>query len=156
MHAYILNTKYPYDAEGLWIMVQALAGDKAYSNVDYVVKAAGGSVVWTVPKGASDGEVVYFNYAQSAIEGIRAIKKAYAQSPSDFPIGADKMIQNEEAYYKKFGGQIFAVGRMKGNTFIDPQDPNGWAGTVSDIQILANPLKLAKESLPCKSTFLAR
>ena len=111
------------------------------------------SEVWSVPRWCKKGDIVLFMTTVSSIQAISHIRaeikrlKEHLQ-PSDYRL-LNYGVMREESFYDRYGGRIFAVGKVAGNIEKVSGDKRVYA-RVDDIVLLEQPLHYDqfKEKVP--------
>lgn len=113
------------------------------------------SVEWTAPKWVKKDDVVFFMFSKTSIDTIHHLKKEFRKHFSMFSFDEQNLITNSliqgEELYKKYGGSIFAIGKVSGNlsknNFASEEDYH-WKGRVyapiNDIFILKDPVHISE------------
>lgn len=80
---------------------------------------------WTVPKWATQGDIVFFFHAKTAIQWIRKLEtqlKRRREYLEDEKIEAlENALKRARKLHKNYGGKIFAVGQVSNRPFYDSQ-----------------------------------
>ena len=106
------------------------------------------TVEWTMPKWALENDIVFFFHAKTAIQSIRRLESELNRNIEieNYDILLQGL-QHARELYSKYGGKIFAIGRVLGRPFYDDgewQEGAHWNGKVyaeiGDIAILQNPV----------------
>lgn len=111
-------------------------------------------VEWTAPKWIKKDDIVFFMYSVTSIQTIRHLKKDYIQNSNIFSLESQELIKlslsKSEEMYNKFGGCIFAIGRVTGklinndySTVNDMHWKSQIYAPISDIVFLDNPIPYA-------------
>lgn len=108
-------------------------------------------VEWTAPKWIKKDDIVFFMYSVTSIQTIKHLTKQFIQNINYFSTDAKELIKNSlsqsEIQYNKFGGCIFAIGRVTGTLINDDyatENDMHWKShiyaPISDITFLENPI----------------
>lgn len=149
IQAYINNIAFPKSLEELYVFY-----NRGLYNLEEIFNSE--VVTWSVPKWTKIGDVVFFMHAKYAIQDIRILEselKSARQSISDEDFtNLWNWLQYSRELHKKYGGKIFAVGKVIknaeyysdfGDEFYQTQHWNNKIyADISDIQILTTPLDL--------------
>lgn len=130
---------------------------------------------WTAPKWAVEGDIVFFFHAKTAIQRITKLEtemkkeKEWMKESDWFEMFGDALgnyeqvsldddirwqaLQRARELYKKYGGKIFAVGRISGRPYYDNQeydDMYHWSSRVyapiDRIYVLQQPIDISEFS----------
>lgn len=115
---------------------------------------------WTVPKWAKPGDVVFFMHSKTAIAKITALitdlnknKNYYRQQEFEL---MDSWLSRGRALFNKFGGKIFAIGRVSGRPtyedYHEQEDPGEnlyhWKSRlyadIDSVIVLENPIDISE------------
>ncbi len=112
---------------------------------------------WTVPKWAKPGDIVFFMHSKTAIAKITALTTQLINHADQFSTeefsAMDEWLKRGRKLYEKFGGKIFAIGRVKGEpvyeNYTDDDDvPFHWNSRIyADIDsviVLENPVDISE------------
>ncbi|MBQ7561987.1 MAG: hypothetical protein IJS99_09210 [Synergistaceae bacterium] len=108
------------------------------------------STDWTVPKWCRIGDIVFFMHAKTADVKIKSAAREYENRRSEFPAKHQNMIETafKHAFelYNRFGGKIFAFGRVFDSCEISPTEGMHWKSDIyapiNEIYILDNPVSI--------------
>ncbi len=110
VHAFIANITFPKSLEELSGYI-----DEGYYDIELLQHK---DISWTVPHYARIGDVVFFMHARSAIQSIRMLCKQlenqtiYDRMKKEL---LQKWLEKGKKLYNRYGGKIFAIGRLSGN-----------------------------------------
>ena len=138
VQAYIAVVSFPTSIEEL----RDLTDNNYYMDMELIM--LGKDVSYTAPKWASNGDIIFFYHAKSAIVKIRSLKKkALGQKDEDKLM---EYLDLAEEIYKACGGSIFCIARVGDNPEIikDDRENLHWRGDVyakvADYALLKNPI----------------
>ena len=81
---------------------------------------------WTMPKWCKIGDIVFFMHAKTANATISRLKKKLRESKGEYSEsdyeGLISFLLRGEDLYQKYGGKIFAVGKVCGGSFCYEED----------------------------------
>ena len=105
---------------------------------------------WTAPKWCRIGDIVFFMHARSADAKIKAVTREYENRRSEFPAKYKNMIEASLKHaweiYNRFGGKIFALGKVFDSCEIYPTEGMHWHSNIyapiNEICILDNPVSI--------------
>lgn len=111
VNAFINNISFPTGIEELEVFVY----EHGMYNIEEILTNS--DTNWTVPRSAKIGDIVLFYHAKTAISRITSLITRVAGLSEDS--GHDKpllleWLERGRHLYKKYGGKIFAVGRVTG------------------------------------------
>jgi len=109
-------------------------------------------VEWTVPRYSAIGDIVLFFHAKTAIQWIRKLETAAKKIDDNY---YDKRmllswLQRARSLYSKYGGKIFAIGRIQSAPKYDNwgNDDLHWSSkifsNVGDLYFLDNPVDISE------------
>lgn len=109
---------------------------------------------WTVPKWIKPDDIVFFMHSKTSKNTIARLRNELKASMNHFTKDEVAILQESLAHgmeiYEKYGGKIFAVGRVTGNPeyykssdFVSYWNSRVYA-YVDDIYVLSNPIALAE------------
>lgn len=130
VQSYIVNVSFPTSLEEMKELVE---GDY-YMDMELILLF--GDVSFTAPKWAAKGDIVLFYHAKSAITKIRHLKLLLQKEKDEYKEnyeGIKKYLDIAEKIYKKYGGTIFAVGKVCEDLKIIKDDPREHLHWRSDI-----------------------
>lgn len=152
VQAVILNLAFPKSLE------EVLNIQKEYGYFDIeallIDSSTGETDSWTVPKWCRTGDIVFFMHSKSSRISISALKSALKRQSDDYT--ADDLnvlisaLERGSDLYKKYGGKIFAIGRVSGKPYYDdiPENMNHWKSKiyadVSDYYCLESPVDISE------------
>ncbi|MGN0154914.1 MAG: hypothetical protein ACI4D0_03720 [Lachnospira sp.] len=148
VQALINNISFPKTIEELEYFVK----DVGHFNVEDILYYP--TVEWTMPKWALTNDIVFFFHAKTAIQIIRGLESGLKKNREqyDYDVLMEGLSHSRELYHK-YGGKIFAVGRVLGRPYYDDgewQEDLHWRGKIyaeiGDIQILQNPVDIKEFS----------
>lgn len=87
---------------------------------------ASGTTCWTSPRWAKRGDIVLFMHAKTAksnLTRLRSEVRTYLLPESTKAQHLERAISEQLDFYKKFGGKIFAIGRISGKPEKDELNP---------------------------------
>ena len=150
VQSFITNISFPKTLSEFYYFLE----DDFHFNVDDVLKEE--YLEWTAPRWCKKGDIVFFMHAKTAISIITRLRTEYLKkkdiySEQDQEL-FEKGIQHALDNYKKFGGKIYAIGRVTDPTVYDNfyrEDVElHWRGRVyapiSDIIVLDNPIDISE------------
>ena len=108
-------------------------------------------VEWTAPKWIKNDDIVFFMFSVTSKQTIRHLLKEFSKNNEKFSLNEQNIINQSldksEKMYKKYGGSIFAIGRVKGQILSNnysTENKMHWKSQIyapiSDIHILENPI----------------
>ena len=148
IQAFINSIALPYTIEDLLFFIKT---DNRLLDPEQILLHS--SEVWSVPRWCKKGDIVLFMITVSSAQAISHIRaemkrqRAHMQ-PDDYRF-LNFGVMREESIYGRYGGTIFAVGRVAGNIERETGDKRVYA-KVNDIVILDQPLHYDqfKEKVP--------
>lgn len=150
VQAFINNISFPKTMEGL----ERYLKEVGRFDVDRVLNEK--YVEWTAPRWSDVGDIVFFMHAKTALSTIKKLEKEYKNHKEGYPKKLKKIIENgiEHAFenYNKYGGKIFAIGKVCGLTIYDDDNSKSeishFKGNIykpiDDIIILENPVDISE------------
>lgn len=138
---------------------------KSLDEVSYFIKVRGKFdvqeileetyVEWTAPKDARLGETVYFMHSKTSIDTIRRLKRELAAIREDINIEEVELLtsalQVGEELYRRFGGSIFAEGKVCGELIVDRvATDNGlhwrskYYAPIDSVKVIEPPINIAE------------
>ncbi len=104
---------------------------------------------WTAPKWVVPNDIVFFFHAKTAIAAIRRLEIRLEHENAEDKDGLLLSLQKAREIYRKFGGKVFAIGRVRERPFIDDfaeTENLHWSSkifaAIGDIYVLDNPIDL--------------
>lgn len=112
---------------------------------------------WTAPKWAIQGDIVFFYHAKTTIQKITMLetklKHKKAELSEEYYEWLRYVLQRGRKLYEKYGGKIFAIGKVSGRTIYDPQEGDEifhWASRfyapIDKIYVLQQPIDISEFS----------
>ena len=148
IEAFVNNISVPKSLDELYDYY--LDGNDAQILVNDVIY--NGSTCWTVPRWAKWGDIVLFMHAKmanSTLTRLRTEVRKQYDPKSPEAIQFEKSIADQLAFHKKYGGRIYAIGRVSGAPEKQTVDPNSHYksnifGSVSGLFLLENPIHISE------------
>lgn len=148
VEAFINNISVPNSLEELQELF--LDGNSAQILVNDVIYD--GFTCWTSPKWAKWGDIVLFMHAKTAnstLTRLRTQVRTQLDPDSSEAIQFEKSIADQIAFHKKYGGKIYAIGRVNGvpeKLTIDPiaHYKSNMFCDIGDLFLLDNPIHISK------------
>lgn len=165
VQAFIDNISFPKSLEELDLFIDEF-------NVEQILTVS--ETEWTAPKWAVKGDIVFFYHAKTAIQWISKLETKIkeqrnrtednifpnlfgeASMEESFQKGCDARLdalQRGRKLYQKYGGKIFAIGRVSGRSIYDSQEGDEilhWASRfyapIDKIYVLQNPIDISEFS----------
>ena len=147
VQAFICNFTFDSTIEDLIITV-----DDNHFLVDDVLQYSENE--WTVPKWAKKDDVVMFMFAKTAIQKIVRIRAEYSRNKDMYTRDEQQKIEyginHGLELYKKYGGKIFAIGRVDGEPFYEKfiAENQHWKGriyaSILDVFTLEKPIDISE------------
>ncbi len=84
-----------------------------------------GCTEWTVPKWAKRGDIVFFMHAKTArsvLTKLRSEVRSKYDPETSMALSFEQAIADQLAFHNKYGGKIYAVGRINGTPETDEID----------------------------------
>ena len=148
VQAFITNISFPKKMDEFIDFLE----DNFHFDVDDVLTEK--YVQWTAPNWCKVNDIVFFMHAKTAIATIRRLKTKYLSHKNNYTnqqqILIESGIEHAMDNYRKYGGKIYAVGRVVGETIYDADANKGkhWSrriyAPISDIIILENPIDVVE------------
>ena len=148
VQAFLNNISFPKSLDELEFFADGF-------NVEEILTVS--ETEWTAPKWAVEGDIVFFFHAKTAIQWIRKLETKLKSEKTFLP--AEKAQKLESALnrarrlYKKYGGKIFAVGRVSGRPVYDSQDDDEiyhwnskFYAKIDEIFVLRQPIDISEFS----------
>lgn len=121
------------------------------TSLDALLENGSNNIEWTAPKWIKKDDIVFFMYSVTSIQTIQHLKKEFDQNKSSFALPEQTLIEKSlfqsEQQYHKFGGCIFAIGRVSGQLINDDYSTANdmhWKShiyaPISDLIYLDNPI----------------
>lgn len=148
--AFITNISFPKTLDEFMFFLE----DNFHFNVDDVLNEK--YLEWTAPRWSKVNDIVFFMHSKTAISTITRLKTEYLNNKDKYNIKQQSLIEKgiEHAIdnYKKYGGKIYAIGRITDPTIYDnfyrDEVELHWRGRiyapVSDLIILENPIDISE------------
>ncbi|MBQ7681043.1 MAG: hypothetical protein IJT31_02370 [Oscillibacter sp.] len=120
VQAVINNISFPKSLEEL-LLFQKVHGH--YNVEDILGCAEAGNeddnyTEWTMPRWCKSGDIVFFMHAKTANAIISRLERELRKSSaSDYDDGLMSFLQRGAELYQKYGGKIFAIGKVCGDAF---------------------------------------
>ena len=154
VQAVILNIAFPKSLE------EVLSIQKNYGYFDIeslmIDSEEGKFESWTVPKWCKIGDIIFYMHSKSSKGTIARLKASLKGNPGDFSIDDSSLLmpalERGVTLYEKYGGKIFAIGRVSGAPYYDsiPEEMIHWKSKiyadVSDYFFLETPIDLSEFS----------
>lgn len=148
VEAFVNNVSVPKSLEEL--AARYLDGNDAQNLVKEVIDD--GFTSWTSPKWAKRGDIVLFMHsktANSTLTRLRTQVRTQLNPKSPAAIQFEKSIADQLAFHKKYGGKIFAIGRVKSAPERMTVDPNAHFKSntfcdINDLFLLDNPIHISQ------------
>ena len=150
VQAFITNISFPKTMDEFLFFLE----DNFHSNVDDVIKEE--YLEWTAPRWSKIGDIVFFMHSKTAISTITKLRTEYLSNKYRYNNKRQELIEKgiEHAInnYKKYGGKIYAIGRIVKPTIYDnfyrDEVELHWRGRIyapiSDLIILDNPIDISE------------
>ena len=150
VQSYISNISFPKTLEEFIYFLE----DDFHFNVDDILTES--SVEWNAPRWCKIGDIVFFMHAKTAISIITKLRSEYIKNKALYTkskqVLIEKGIEHAIDDYKKYGGKIFAIGRVIDSTMYDDfyrdEVELHWKGRIyapiGDIIILENPIDISE------------
>lgn len=147
--AHINNISFPKSINELETFIYQ---NKRYNVEDIINESENGYVIWTVPRSSAIDDIVLFFHAKTAIQWSRKLETA-AKNIDDETHNKDlifEWLKRARTLYSKYGGKIFAIGRIDSPPEYDNSDdyPHHWSGRiyakVCDICLLNVPIDISE------------
>ena len=128
--------------------------DDFHFNVDDVLNED--YLEWTAPRWSKTNDVVFFMHSKTAISTITRLRTEYNNTKDDYAEEQCNLIEKGIAHaldnYKKYGGKIYAIGRVTEppiyDNFYRDETELHWGGRIyapiSDIIVLDNPIDISE------------
>lgn len=112
VQAFINNIVFPKTLDE----VMFYAAEHGCFNVEDILEED--TTVWTVPKWAKIGDIVFFMHSKTSISTITRLKSELIDcdilyDEDDYKL-LDEWLEKGRQLYKQYGGKIFAIGRVTG------------------------------------------
>lgn len=148
VQAFIDNISFPKTMEEFLFFLE----DNFHFNVDDILNES--YVEWTAPRWCKINDIVFFMHSKTSISIITKLRTEYLTNKDRYSKKQQNLIEKglEHALdnYKKYGGKIYAIGRV-----VEPTEYNDlyeenvklhWRGKIyagiSDIMVLDNPISI--------------
>lgn len=150
VQAFITNISFPKTMDEFLFFLN----DDFHFNVDDVIENE--YLEWTAPKWCGIDDIVFFMHAKTAISTITKLRTEYLNTKNNYSneqqVLIEKGIEHAIDDYKKYGGKIYAIGRVVEHTIYDDFYRNDtelhWRGKIyapiSDIIKLDNPIDISE------------
>lgn len=158
VQAFITNISFPTSLNEVDFF---MATEKGRYNIEDVLGAeqdegfVGG---WTAPRWAKQDDICFFMHSKTSIQKITAVEKEFNEN---IALYTEEKIENfthwlnwGRTLYSKYGGKIFAIGRVESETIRDDEAVNTefaymhWKSRlyadVADVFILDNPIDISE------------
>lgn len=139
----INNISFPKTVESLEYFINEVG----HFNVEDILLFS--TVEWTMPKWALKNDIVFFFHAKTTIQTIRRLESEIRKNSGKNNNTLLQGLQHARSLYDKYGGKIFAIGRVLGRPFYDSgewQERVHWGrkiyAEIGDIHILQTPVKI--------------
>lgn len=146
VQAHISNISFPNDIDALEVFIY----EHSLYNIESILNGDGR--VWTVPRNSKLGDIVFFFHAKTAISRITSLVSRvrelsdYSEHNKEYLL---EWLERARQLYKKYGGKIFAVGRIVSPPeyiYISDDDPYHFHGRIyadiGDIVCLDTPISI--------------
>ncbi len=148
VQAFLNNISFPKSLDELEIFADEF-------NVEEILTVT--ETEWTAPKWAVEGDIVFFFHAKTAIQWIRKLetklKNAKAFLPAERVRALENALKRARLLYKRYGGKIFAVGRVSDRPVYDSQDGDEiyhwnskFYAKIDEIFVLQQPIDISEFS----------
>lgn len=153
VQAFVTNNTLPKDFEDFFEYLDL----GIYYPVEQLIYNAGRPEEWTAPKWCREDDIVFFMFAAGANKNLSRVRTQYRQTYKEL---CDEETQKvvEEAFeylhdlHRKYGGKIFAIGRVSGASFYEDDINDGrevhWKSNIyapiSDIFQLERPVDISE------------
>ena len=148
VNAHINNISFPTSI----IELEQFVYEHGQYNVEDILTEEDTS--WTIPRNAKIGDIVLYYHAKTAISRITALITAVKNLPDGTSHNKTLLLEwleRARILFKKYGGKIFAVGRVTGSPEYWEDNINSeyhWSGRVyadiGDIKVLQNPVDISE------------
>jgi len=148
VQAFINNISFPQSIKELKYLVY----EQGSYNVENIL--AGDGACWTVSRNCKIGDIVLWFHAKTAISRITALITQVKTIPEEIEPDKDLLLEwleRARGLYKKYGGKIFAVGRVVGapeyRDFPDSEDFHFHGriyADIGDIVVLDEPIDISE------------
>lgn len=112
VQSFINNISFPESLDELRVFIY----EHGCFNVEDILENE--EEVWTVPKWAKPGDIVFFMHSKTAIAKISALTTALKNNINQYSSEEynlmSEWLHHGRRLYERFGGKIFAIGRVKG------------------------------------------
>ena len=157
VQAFVNNISFPHTLDQLveLLTVCDYGGvrelDENNNLVTNLLSSVDEGTTWTAPKWCKIGDIVFFMHAKTANQRVSHVASELKRRVDEFsPEEREKILaalELERALYKKFGGKIFAIGKVSGDVIYDSDMAERnlhWHSPIyaliDDIFILQNPV----------------
>ena len=150
VQSFITNISFPKTLDEFLYFLE----DDFHFNVDDILEEK--YLEWTAPRWCKKDDIVFFMHSKTAISTITKLRTEYIKNKhsytkeqcSLFEKGISHAIDN----YKKYGGKIYAIGRVTEppiyDNFYRDETKLHWGGRIyapiSDVVILNNPIDISE------------
>lgn len=150
VQSFITNISFPKTMDEFIYFLE----DNFHFNVDDVLNEE--YLEWTAPRWSKINDIVFFMHSKTAISTITKLRTEYLSNKNNYTKKKQALIEKgiEHALnnYKKYGGKIYAIGRIIKPTIYDNFYRNEvdlhWRGRIyapiSDLIILDNPIDISE------------
>lgn len=157
VQAFITNISFPTSLDELLLYsnrfnMENVLGCMMESEID---DEAFGSTSWTAPKWAKEGDIVFFFHAKTANAKISALRTELKKEKDEYDPQIYWYLLNclnrAKAIWNEYGGKIFAVGHISGNTYYEDREEDEdyhWKSRIyapiDDIFVLEHPIDISE------------
>jgi len=148
VQAHINSISFPTDIEGLEVFIY----EHGHFNIEDILWGDGG--FWTVPRNCKIGDLVLWFHAKTAISKITALITKVKALDDDLEHNKNLLLEwleHARQLYKKYGGKIFAVGRITSSPeYYDDVNFNAYHfhgrtyADIGDIVVLDEPVDISE------------
>lgn len=150
VQAFITNISFPKTMDEFLFFLE----DNFHFNVDDVLNED--FLEWTAPRWSKINDIVFFMHSKTAISTITRLRTEYMNNKSNYTkqqqVLIEKGIEHAIENYKKYGGKIYAIGRIVKPTVYDDfyrdKIDLHWRGRIyapiSDVIKLENPIDISE------------
>ncbi len=150
VQAFIANISFPKTLDEFLFFLE----DNFHFNVDDILKEK--YLEWTAPRWSKINDVVFFMHSKTAISTITKLRTEYLNNKNHYKPKQQALIEKgiEHAIdnYRKYGGKIYAIGRIVQPTIYDDfyrdEVKLHWRGRIyapiSDLIVLENPIDISE------------
>lgn len=150
VQSFITNISFPKTLDELLYFLE----DDFHFNVDDILEYE--YVEWTAPRWCKIGDIVFFMHSKTAKSIITKLRTQYQKNKHLYTNNQCKLIEKgiEHALdnYKKYGGKIYAIGRVSNPSFYDSLSDDDikfhWGSKIyapiNEIIVLKNPIHISE------------